>query len=73
MNIYVENTYIKGLGVFVGKFSENDLKNGIDKKAVEKKEKETGLKYTNTKIIKEKGVTKLAIWVCNVEDFKIWE
>lgn len=67
MNIYAENTYIKGLGVFVGKFSENDLRNGIDKKAVEKKKKETGLKYTNTKIIKN----GLAIWVCNADDFRI--
>ena len=63
--------YIKGLGVLVGKFTENDLKNGIDKKAVEDAKEKYNLKYTNTKIIKEKGIRKLAIYLCTLEDFKI--
>ena len=65
------NIYIKGKGIPVGTFTEEDLKKGIDKIMVNKKMEETGLKYTNTKIIKEHGIRKLAIWVCNVEDFKI--
>jgi hypothetical protein len=32
----------------VGTFNESQLKNGDDKKAVEKAKQETGLKYVNT-------------------------
>jgi len=63
--------YIKGLGILVGKFTENDLKSGIDKEIVKEKQEEYNLKYTNTKIIKENGIRKLAIYVCSVYDFKI--
>ena len=63
--------YIKGLGILVGKFTENDLKSGKDKEIVKQKQEEYNLKYTNTKIIKESGIRKLAIYVCNVYDFKI--
>ena len=64
--------YYKGLGILVGKFTENDLKNGIDKIEIKKYQEEyPQYKYTNTKIIKEHGVRKLAIYVCNVYDFKI--
>lgn len=59
--------YIKGLGIFVGEFTKNDLKKGIDKLKVEEKKKETGLNYVNTKIVNG----KLKIYVCNVYDFKI--
>ena len=65
------NNYIKGLGILVGKFTEEDLKNGIDKKIVKEKMEEYNLKYTNTKIIKENDIKKLAIYVCNVYDFKL--
>lgn len=54
-------------GVFVGTFSEQDLEDGKDKKAVELKKKETGLKYTNTRLTKD----GLKIWVCNVDDFEL--
>lgn len=63
--------YIKGLGVLVGKFTEEDLKNKVDKKAVEEAKEKYNLKYTNTRLIKEKGIKKLAIYVCNIDDFKI--
>ena len=63
--------YVKGLGILVGKFDENDLKSGKDKELVKQKMEEYNLKYTNTKIIKEHGIRKLAIYVCNVYDFKI--
>lgn len=59
--------------VLVGDFTEDDLKNKRDKIAVEQKMKETGLKYTNTKIIKRNGKSvALRIWVCDVETFKLF-
>ena len=64
-------SYIKGLGILVGKFTENDLKSGKDKEIVKQKQEEYNLKYTNTKITKENGIRKLAIYVCNFYDFKI--
>lgn len=58
--------------VLVGDFTEDDIKNKRDKIAVEQKMKETGLKYTNTKIIKRNGKSvALRIWVCDVDTFKI--
>ena len=57
--------------VLVGNFSENDIKNGIDKKEVEEMKKKTGLQYTNTKIIKKNGKEYLSIWLCNAQDFKL--
>ena len=66
------NKYIKDLGIHVGNFNEKEIKNGVDKKILnEYKEKYSEYKYTNTKIIKEKGIKKLAIYICSVEDFKI--
>lgn len=58
--------------VLVGDFSEDDLKNKVDKKAVEKKKEETGLKYTNTKIIHKKGQRYLRVWVCSVDEVESW-
>ena len=64
--------YIKGLGLPIGTFDETDLKNGIDKKELEKyKQEYPQYKYTNTKIIKENNIRKLAIYICTAEDFKI--
>lgn len=57
--------------VLVGDFSEDDLKNKADKKAVEKKKEETGLKYTNTKIINKKGQRYLRVWVCNLDEVEL--
>ena len=50
--------------VLVGTFNEDELKVKKDKEAVEKKMKETGLKYTHTKFT-NKGLT---IWVCNIDE-----
>lgn len=57
--------------ILVGNFSEEDLKNGKDKKKVEEMKKKTGLNYTNTKIITKNGKKYLSIWLCNVEDFEL--
>jgi hypothetical protein len=59
------------MGILVGDFDENDLKNGVDKKALQKKKEETGLKYANSKIIKKGGKTYLRLWVCSVDEFEI--
>lgn len=58
--------------ILVGDFDENDCKNGIDKIQVEQKKKETGLQYTNTKIIKKNGKLYLRIWVCDFKTFKLF-
>ena len=64
--------YIKGLGVFVGRFDVTDLTQGTDKKAVQKAKEDTGYKYTNTRIVLKGGKpVALDIWVCTAEDFKI--
>lgn len=64
--------YIKKLGIPVGTFDENDLKSGKDKIELEKYQKEyPQYKYTNSKIIKEHGVRKLALYVCDANDFTI--
>ncbi len=50
--------------VLVGTFNEDELRAKKDKEAVEHKMKETGLKYTHTKMTK-RGLT---IWVCDVDE-----
>ena len=55
--------------VLVGDFNEQQLREGVDEAAVKKKMDDTGLRYTNTKLIKKKGETLLRIWVCATEEF----
>ena len=57
--------------IFVGKYNEHDLAEGRDKVDVAKAKEQTGLKYTETKIVKEKGKTYLKVWVCTAEEFTI--
>ena len=58
--------------VLVGDFTEQDIKDKKDKIAIEEKMKETGLKYINSKIIKQNGKpSALRIWVCDAYTFKI--
>lgn len=45
--------YVDAKGYFVGRFSETDLANGIDKTAVNTAKIATGLKYTNTDVIQK--------------------
>lgn len=58
--------------VLVGDFNETELKKGVDKKALAKVKKETGLNYANTKIIKKKGAMFLRVWACTAEEFDPW-
>ena len=68
----MEKKYISNLGILVGTFDETDLKTGKDKQILKKyKEKYPEYNYTNTAIIKERNVKKLAIYICNAKDFKI--
>lgn len=58
--------------VYVGQFSEAEVTNGLDKVCVAAKQKETGLKYTNTQLVKREGeIVAIKIWVCDAEDMKI--
>lgn len=58
--------------VYVGCFSESDLNVGRDKTLVARKMAETGLNYTNTKIVYKNGVPAgLKIWVCDQGSFKL--
>lgn len=56
-------------GIYVGRFNEQECRDGIDKKVVFQKMEETGLKYTNTRFVKKRGeIVGLDVWVCNVHD-----
>lgn len=52
---------------YVGTYTEKDLKDGKDKKDVEKAIKKTGFKYVQTKINKKEKT--LSVWVS--EDFEV--
>ncbi len=58
--------------IYVGRFNEEEMKKGLDKKAIKQKQKETGLKYVESKIIyKNKAPIAMDIWVCTAEEFTI--
>lgn len=64
--------YIKGKGYFVGSFSETDIKNGLDRVAVEKAKAETGLQYTNQEYIKKGGIpVGIKLYVCSLNEMHI--
>lgn len=68
----MNSVYIKGWGIPIGTFDENELKENKDKKVLEEYQKEfPQYGYTNTKIVKEHGVRKLAIYICSVEDMRL--
>ena len=68
----MNNIYIKNWGILIGKFDEEDLKNGKDREVLKEYQKEfPEYKYTNTKIIKENNVRKLAVYICSLEDMKL--
>lgn len=58
--------------VFVGTFTEKDIASGKDKIEIQRKMKETGLMYTQTKLAKKGGkIIGLKIWVCSSEEFTV--
>lgn len=57
--------------IYVGKFSEAQLIKGEDKKEIEKTQKKTGLKYIKSKIVKEKGVKYMKVWLVPTYDLTL--
>lgn len=53
--------------IWVGDFTEDDLKNKVDKEVITNVQKKTGLSYTLDKIIKKNGERRLRVWVCDLE------
>jgi hypothetical protein len=53
----------------VGTFDEAQLRSQEDKKAVEKAQKETGLKYVDTKIIKKGGEMFMEVYLIPTEEY----
>ena len=54
--------------VYVGEFSVKDISEGRDKSEVKLMMAKTGLKYTNTKLVKRKGeIVGIKIWLCDAE------
>lgn len=64
--------YVDTKGYFVGRFSETDLANGIDKTAVSAAKIATGLKYTNTDVIQQcKKPVAIDIYVCDLATMRV--
>lgn len=58
--------YIPGKGILVGEFTKEQLINKADKKQFKKVAEETGYKYANTEIKKD----KMLVYACSLEDCK---
>lgn len=66
------NEYRNGGGVGrvkVGVFNEEQLRNKEDKKAIEKAQKETGLTYIDSKIIKKGGKMFMEVYLVPTEEY----
>lgn len=64
--------YVKGWGIPIGTFDEEELKKGVDREVLQKYQEEyPEYKYVNTKIVKVHNVRKLVIYICNANVFKI--
>ena len=57
--------------IYVGKFSGAQLNKGEDKKEIEKTQKKTGLKYIKSKVVKEKGVKYMKVWLVSSYDLTL--
>lgn len=58
--------------IYVGRFNEEDLKNGTDKIKTQQAMEKHNLKFTNTKLIKQSGkIVAMDIWVCEADEFEI--
>lgn len=68
----MDRNYVKGKGILVGAYTENDLSKGKDKEDVKKMSEKTGYKYTNTELVKRGNrVVAMKVYVCSAEDFKL--
>jgi hypothetical protein len=61
--------YAKGGRILVGRFDEKQLKNKEDKKAIEKAQKESGLTYIDSKIIKKGGKMFMEVYLIPNEEY----
>jgi len=61
--------YDGGGRIKVGVFDENQLRNKEDKKAIEKAQKETGLTYIDSKIIKKGGKMFMEVYLIPNEEY----
>ncbi len=65
--------YAKGGGVgtkhLVGEFNEQQLRKGEDKVAIDKAQKETGLTYIESKMIKKSGKPFMQVYLVSNEDY----
>jgi hypothetical protein len=68
MSEYADGGDIEGR-IKVGTFDEAQLRSQEDKKAVEKAQKETGLKYVDTKIIKKGGKMFMEVYLIPTEEY----
>lgn len=68
----MKNKYVKGWGILVGTFDQTDIKCGDHKIMLEKyKKKYPQYKCINTKLIKDKNITKIAIYICDRGDVNL--
>ena len=57
---------------YVGTFNEADIDAGNDKIAVQEAMLKTGLKYTDTKLVRKDGqIVGLKIYLCDAKSFRV--
>lgn len=54
--------------IFVGTFTEQQLKNKEDKAVIESEKEKTGLKYIKSRIVKKKGVQYMEVYLVDSLD-----
>lgn len=61
--------YVKGKGVLVGTFTEDQLRKKIDKMEIAKAKEKYELKYINSEFVyKDHQITGIRVYVCKLED-----
>lgn len=69
-----EYEYVKGKGILVGCFNEQQIKDKEDKVAIRNMMDTTGYKYTNTEFVKKNGkLTGIKVYVCELDDMELQE
>lgn len=64
--------YVKGKGYFIGEFNEEEIRNNTAENKAREFMKESGLKYTNTEVVYDKGVpVSMKVYICGHDEFKI--
>lgn len=62
--------YIKGKGILVGTYSDEDVRNSKDQREVYAMMEKTGYNSVNTEVIKKNGIDYLKVYVCKSEDVR---